>query len=431
MPPDAADVVVIGAGVIGSSIAHELARDGHRVLVVDKAGGVGHGSTSASSAIVRFNYSTWAGVALAWESLHAWRDWAGHLGGQGGEALAAFRRTGMLVVPADAARFEQTTALFDRAGVPWERWSADEIARRTPGLDVGAYGPPRPVDSEEFFAPAHGDVDGLWTPDAGYVDDAQLAAQNLATAAVAHGARYLLRRTVTSLRRVDTRWTVATSGGDLQADVVVNAAGPWSGKVNAMAGVTDFAVSTRPMRQEVHQVLAPDAYAGEGAVALADVDLGTYLRPAGAGHVLVGGLEPACDPLEWVDDPDAVDVHPTAERFRAQVTRAARRLPGLGVPSRPSGVVGVYDVTDDWTPIYDRTSEPGYFVAIGTSGNQFKNAPLVGRLMATLVAATRAGVDHDRHPVQLTLPRTGHTIDLATFSRLRSSPDDAPSTVLG
>jgi glycine/D-amino acid oxidase-like deaminating enzyme len=427
-----ADVVVVGAGVIGSAIAYEMSRDGYAVVVVDKAGGVGHGSTSASSAIVRFNYSTWAGVALAWESLHAWQDWADHLGGRGGDVLATFRRTGMLVVPAGAARLAETTALFDRAGVPWERWSAGEIARRVPALDPGAFGPPRPVDSEEFFAEAHGRVDGLWTPDAGYVDDAQLAAQNLATAAEALGARYLLRRTVTRLRRHQERWTVATSDGDLAADVVVNAAGPWSGRVNALAGVdADFAVATRPMRQEVHQVRAPDAYAEERAVALADLDLGTYLRPAGPGRLLVGGLEPECDPLEWVDDPDTVDPHPTSERFRAQVTRAARRLPDLGVPSRPSGVVGVYDVTDDWTPIYDRTREPGYFVAIGTNGNQFKNAPLVGRLMATLVAEVRAGRDHDHDPVQLLLPRTGHTIDLATFSRHRAASSGGPSNVMG
>ena len=426
------DVVVIGAGVIGSSIAFELSRDGHRVVVVDKAGGVGHGSTSASSAIVRFNYSTWAGVALAWESLHAWRDWEGHLGGRGGDMLATFRRTGMLVVPADAARFAHTTGLFDRAGVPWERWTADDISRHAPALDPGAFGPPRPVDSDEFFAPAHGEVDGLWTPDAGYVDDPQLAAANLAAAAEAHGARYLLRRAVTALSRVETRWRVGTSEGDLEADVVVNAAGPWSGRVNALARVEDdFGVSTRPMRQEVHHVAAPQEYAGDAAVALADLDLGTYVRPAGDGHLLVGGVEPECDPLEWVDDPDAVDLHATPARFRAQVTRAARRMPELRVPNQPSGIVGVYDVADDWTPIYDRTRATGYFVAIGTSGNQFKNAPLVGRLMATLVAAERDGHDHDHDPVQLFLPRTGHTIDLGTFSRLRTTPGDAPRSVMG
>src|SRR4051794_41907974 len=107
----------------------------------------------------------------------------------------------MLVVPADAPSLEATTALFDRAGVPWEHWTAHDIASRAPALDTGAFGPPRPIESEEFFAPAHGEIDGLWTPDAGYVDDPQLAAQNLATAAERHGARYLMRREVPRPRR--------------------------------------------------------------------------------------------------------------------------------------------------------------------------------------------------------------------------------------
>ena len=75
-----ADAVVVGAGVIGASIALELARDGLRVLVVDRASGPGQGSTSASSAIVRFNYSTFDGVATAWESKHCWERWSAHLG---------------------------------------------------------------------------------------------------------------------------------------------------------------------------------------------------------------------------------------------------------------------------------------------------------------------------------------------------------------
>jgi glycine/D-amino acid oxidase-like deaminating enzyme len=202
--------------------------------------------------------------------------------------------------------------------------------------------------------------------------------------------------------------------------------------VNALAGVAgDFAVRTRPLRQEVHHVKAPPGYEGEAAVTLADLDLGTYLRPSTDGHLLVGGTEPECDPLEWVEDPDDVDLHPSAAVFEAQVLRAARRLPDLRVPSRPQGVVGVYDVTDDWAPIYDRTSADGYFVAIGTSGNQFKNAPVVGRVMATLVAEVAGGRDHDRDPAVLELPRTGHRVDLGAFSRLRRVGSDAPRSVLG
>jgi glycine/D-amino acid oxidase-like deaminating enzyme len=339
----------------------------------------------------------------------------------------------MLVVRPEEGLPDATTDLFDRAGVPWEHWTAGEIAARLPEVDPGAFGPPRPVRSEEFFAPSHGEIGGLWTPDAGYVDDPQLAAQNLAAAAERHGARYLMHRSVTALDRRGGRWSVSTASGDvIEARVVVNAAGPWSAQVNALAGVEgDFGVRTRPLRQEVHHVRAPAGFEGEAAATLADLDLGTYLRPSTGGHLLVGGTEPECDPLEWVEDPDEVELRPRAAVFEAQVMRAARRLPNLRVPSRPRGVVGVYDVSDDWAPIYDRTSEDGFFVAIGTSGNQFKNAPVVGRIMATLIAEVDRGRDHDRRPVVLDLPRTGHRVDLGAFSRLRRVGPDAPRSVLG
>ena len=74
------DVVVVGAGVMGASIALELQRSGRTVVVVDKGDAVGSGSTSSSSAVVRFNFSTLAAVTAAWESAHRWEAWADHLG---------------------------------------------------------------------------------------------------------------------------------------------------------------------------------------------------------------------------------------------------------------------------------------------------------------------------------------------------------------
>jgi sarcosine oxidase, subunit beta len=431
-----ADAVVVGAGVIGSSIALELARDGRSVVVLDKAGGIGHGSTSASSAIVRFNYSTWEGVALSWEGLHGWRQWEQHLGHRDSAGLAAFQRTGLVLLTADAEGHDRSGDLFDRAGIPWESWGAAELRRHLPALDVGSFGPPKPVSSEEFFAPPDGEVHGLFTPDAGYVTDPSLAAHNLAYAAQQHGATYLLRRRVTSIQQTAAPvWRLTTADGDVvEAPVVVNAAGPWSGQVNRMAGVgTDFTVATRPLRQEVHQVTAPRAFSSDampGAI-LADLDLGTYIRPVSGDAVLVGGTEPECDPLEWVGDPDGLSPYPTPERFTAQVTRAARRLPELRVPNRPTGVAAAYDVSNDWTPLYDRTDRRGFYVAIGTSGNQFKNAPVVGLMMATLVSAVEDGHDHDATPVRVRLPRTGHTVSLGAFSRLRQVADGAPASVMG
>ena len=82
-------------------------------------------------------------------------------------------------------------------------------------------------------------------------------------------------------------------------------------------------------------------------------------------------------------------------------------------------MVDRYDVSDDWLPVYDRTELDGFYVAIGTSGNQFKNAPVAGHLMARLVDAVEAGHDHDADPLRVTGRRTGLVVDLGTFSRRR------------
>ncbi|MBV6697669.1 FAD-binding oxidoreductase [Kitasatospora aureofaciens] len=430
------DAIVVGAGVIGAAVALELARTGRQVVVLDKAGGAGHGSTSASSAIIRFNYSTFDGVATAWESRHYWAAWPDHLRLPDRRPLAAFHRTGAVVLDAPGAPPSATAALFDRAGVPYERWDAATLRRRLPGIDPGRYWPPKPVDDEAFFAGPTGELGALFTPDAGFVDDPQLAAQNLADAAAELGARFLFHQTVVGVdRRTDRVSGVRLADGTrIAAPIVVNAAGPWSGGLNRLAGVGgEFTVGVRPLRQEVHQVAAPPGYslAADLGPVIADLDLGIYLRAAPGGRLLVGGTEPACDPLEWIDDPDEADPRPTVHRFRAQVTRAARRLPGLGVPNRPTGIAGVYDVADDWTPIYDRTALGGYYVAMGTSGNQFKNAPLVGRFLATLVDRVEAGHDHDHEPVRHVCEHTSNVVDLGAFSRQRRVGKGTARTVMG
>ncbi|WP_338023590.1 alpha/beta hydrolase-fold protein [Amycolatopsis vastitatis] len=93
--------------------------------------------------------------------------------------------------------------------------------------------------------------------------------------------------------------------------------------------------------------------------------------------------------------------------------RAAVARPGGAPPGARRG--GVYDVADDWTPIYDRTELEGFYLAIGTSGNQFKNAPVVGQLMTELINQVENGVDHDASPVRFRAPRTGLEIDLGAF----------------
>ncbi|WP_405550235.1 FAD-binding oxidoreductase [Streptomyces globisporus] len=434
---ESTDVVVIGAGVIGSSIALELARSGLRVVVVDKFGGAGNGSTSASSAVVRFTYPTIAGVNAAWESRHCWEAWRDHLRAPASESLATFNRCGVTLLDVDLAPRSLFTGHFDQIGVRYEEWDAQELSERLPAVDTGRYFPPRRVDDDQFFAEASARLGALHTPEGGFIDDPQLAARNLAAAAQRLGATFRWKTEITAVMRQGerVRGVRLQEGTELSAGVVVNAAGPWSGQLNQLAGVGgDFTVGLRPLRQEVHHVAAPADYHDVGgdrhAPVLADMDLGTYIRPDGREFLLVGGTEPACDPLEWLDDPDDGNPLATVSQFGTQVTRAARRLPSLRVPNKPKGVAGVYDVADDWTPVYDKTDLAGFYVAIGTSGNQFKNAPLVGRLMTTLIHGVEGGHDHDRSALTHTCEHTGQAIDLSAFSRRRQL-SASTGTVLG
>jgi sarcosine oxidase subunit beta len=95
------------------------------------------------------------------------------------------------------------------------------------------------------------------------------------------------------------------------------------------------------------------------------------------------------------------------------------------------GLVDLYDVTDDWIPIYDRSDLPGFYMAVGTSGNQFKNAPVAGAMMAELIIACEQGRDHDQDPLPFHLERTGRTISVGFFSRLREINPESSFSVLG
>jgi sarcosine oxidase subunit beta len=433
------DAVVIGAGVMGCSVAHALAGAGRSVCVVERGPGAGCGSTSASSAIVRFNYSTAVGVATSWEAKFCWEQWADHLGHVDETGLARFIRTGGLTFDTPRMNRDHVLSLFNDLGVPYEVWDAEAIRRHYPSLDPRSFYPPKALDDERFWAEPGAELGGIWTPDAGFVDDPQLAAHNLMAAAQARGAEFRFRARVVAIAGAGAGGLGPVGGvelGDgtvLSAPVVVNAAGPHSGVINAMAGVgEDFAVTTRPLRQEVHVV--PDTAgfsAGRPGPFVADLDLGTYFRGTPSGTVLIGGTEPECDPLQWLDDPDEASVEPTQALYEAQVMRTARRIPELGVPPAPRGVGAVYDVSDDWIPIYDKTARPGYYVAIGTSGNQFKNSPVVGTYLRAIIEACESGRDPDVTPVRLRLPNTGHEVDLSHYSRRREINRESSFSVMG
>jgi sarcosine oxidase subunit beta len=433
---ETADAIIIGTGVIGTALAYEMAKAGWRTLSLDRNTQVGHGSTAGSCAIVRMHYSTFDGTAFAWEGYHYWRDWREYLGAGSDEALAEFRQCGCLVMKTPgngmmAKHLEMSLAL----GIPVEEWDADAIRARLPIYALERFGPARRLDDPGFGEPTGGTIEGaVFWPLAGYVTDPALSAQNLAAAAGRHGARFRTGAEVTDILQEDGRvkGVRLASGEEIHAPVVVNVAGPGSARINALAGVLgDMTITTRALRQEVVHVPAPKGFdfETEGMI-VSDSDIACYCRPEHGNHVLIGSEDPECDPQHWVDDERAFNRDFT-DQWRTQAMRFGQRVPSLGIPSRMRGVVDLYDASTDWIPVYDRSSLPGFYMACGTSGNQFKNAGIVGKLMAALIGHCEAGGDHDREPMQFDLPYIGRSIDAGFYSRKRAINTDSSFSVLG
>ena len=167
---------------------------------------------------------------------------------------------------------------------------------------------------------------------------------------------------------------------------MINVGGPHSAKLNVMAGVEEsMNIKTRALKQEVCHVPAPPGFDYErDDFVTSDGDISCYARPELGNHVLISSEDPECDTREWVD-PDDWDRN-FSDQWRTRVLRKAQRIPTLPVPEQARGVVDLYDVADDWIPIYDCSDLPGFYMAIGTSGNQFKNAPVAGDMMASPAA---------------------------------------------
>ena len=429
------DAIVIGAGIIGCCTAFELAKRGKRTLNIDKLPASGYGSTSGSCAIIRTHYSTVDGCAMAYEGVFVWREWADYIGVADERGLAVYHNTGCVALRTESNDFQRPMCeRLDIIGIPWEDWDQEKIRERLPFFDLKRFAPAKLMNDPSFGEPTGGGVEGaVFFPDAGYVSDPQLATHNVQCAVEAAGGAFRFNAAVVEIRRTNGRVAGVTleDGTQIDAPVVVNVAGPHSSRINEMAGVLDdMNIETKALRQEVAHVPSPEGFDFENAgFVITDSDIGVYSRPEIGNHILIGSEDPECDPREFVD-PDDYNRNFT-EQWTTQVHREAQRIPALPIPSRMQGVVDLYDVSDDWIPIYDRSSLDGFYMAIGTSGNQFKNAPVAGAMMAELIIACEDGHDHDSDPLKFDLSHIGRTIDIGFYSRRREINKNSSFSVLG
>ena len=430
------DAVIIGAGVIGACTAFELAKKGWKTLSIDKLPEAGYGSTSASCAIIRTYYSALETCALAYEGWHYWKNWQDYIGVTDERGMIKYHNTGCLVIKTPRNKnLEAVCAMMDKIGCPYEHVAASDIPQRLPGADIRSFAPAKRINDEDFGEATGESVAGaVFFPNGGYVSDPKLSAHNAQCAAQAKGAIFRFNCEVTGILKSNGRVAGVTlsDGSQIDAPVVINIAGPHSFVINRLAGVEDsMKIKTRALRQEVAHVLAPPGCGLEnGGVVYSDSDISTYARPELGNNMLIGSEDPECDPHEWVENPDDYN-DSFSVQWKTMVMRMAQRLPELGIPGQASGVVSLYDVSDDWMPVYDKSDLPGYYMAVGTSGNQFKNAPVAGKLMTALIERCESGHDHDADPVMFHLENIGHTISLGAFSRNRKINKNSSFSVIG
>ena len=430
------DAIIIGTGVIGTAVAFEMAKAGWKTLSLDRNTRIGHGSTAGSCAIIRMHYSTFDGTAFAWEGYHYWRDWQGYLGLPESADLAKFKECGCMVMRTAANDYLNKHLANSRdLDIPVEEWGADAIRDRLPIYSLESFAPPRRIDDPSFGAPNGERISGaLYWPNGGYVTDPSLSSQNLADAARLHGAEFRLGAEVAEILQSDGRVSGVrlASGEDIHAPVVVNVAGPASAHINGLAGVLDeMTIKTRPLRQEVAHVPAPAGFDFEQyGMVVSDSDIACYIRPEHGNNILIGSEDPPCDQHMW-SETDTDYEREFTDQWNTQVMRYAQRVPSLGIPSQTRGVIDLYDASTDWIPIYDKASLGGYYMACGTSGNQYKNAPIAGKMMAALIDYCEGGADHDSAPLLYRLPYIGRDINVGFYSRKRQINDESSFSVHG
>lgn len=394
-----ADIVIAGAGIIGMSIAVQLARRSKlRVIVVDKGDGPGEGSTGASSAVCRFKYTRPETVALARDGIGAYRRWSDFL--RIPEPAATFRPDGVVWLNGGS---ETEVARLAALGVRAECVDDAALQDRFPALNPCPLGP-----DFETGAPHHcpAGTRHLIETEAGYMDPMD-ALTDLIAAARAAGVTVRFRAPVTAVHQGSGAVTGVTIGADetIDAPVLVNAAGPWCSALFALAGI-DCPWPLVPTSIQIVHIARPASVVGAVPICV-DPPGGIYFRTQNRGQqILVGSILEA-DEQEAVDDADAFARYADPTFIDMKLHALHHRIRGLGDFRQVRGYSGLYTMNrTDVHPVVGETALGGFYVANGFSGHGFKLAPAIGALIARRLVGPAPEFDTTVDPAFLAFDRT-------------------------
>ena len=367
--PKTADIVIVGAGVMGASIAFHLAqRQAGRIVVLDK-GLAGQGASGRSSALIRMHYTLPAEVELAVKSFEIFQHWKEIVGEPGD-----FKKTGFVrIVPASEI----------------DHLKANVEMQRKLGVNATIIGPKQLKAIEPDWIV--GDiVAAAYEPDSGYGDGAGVA-NDFLTRARDMGVTYISRTEACSFLVQGGRVRgVATSKGNIEAPVVVAATGIWSVPLFKQIG---FEV---PLEIEYHEVAILNNAKGmkPGGCACIDSITGTYFRSEGRDKTLVGSFT---GPRGY--NPDDFPQRASQESLGDLIEAACKRIPALERAEVVRGITGLYDMTPDSRPMLGEIPGiAGLHIVAGFSGMGFKISPAIGLVISELLLDGKA-----------------HTVDIASF----------------
>jgi len=357
-----ANVVIVGGGIMGTSIAWALARRGISDIVLLEKSTIAAEASGKTGALLRRHYTNEPEARLAHLGFCTYRDWPEIAGGQCGYVAEG------LVVTVDCseehseniARLHTNVSRLNALGIDCQVISGDELKRMQPFVET----------SDVPFA--------AYEPASGYVDSIQ-ATRSMANAAKDLGVQVIEQATVTSIvTKSGLVEGVATSEGSIAADIIVCANGPWATRLLAPAGIVLPITALRVQIAILQRPLELDA----GHFVFLDTAAGVFTRPWGAGRSLVGvGGGDQHDEV----DPNDYDPRNDVTYGEVAIKAISARIPAMAGASYLHGHAGLYDMTSDAHPIIGETPIEGLYLAAGFSGAGFKKGPAVGMCMAELI----------------------------------------------